>query len=99
MDSTVSDVHNKTEFIYHHVQVYTTAVGTLLMHQMQYQAGLYRRIFHLSMQSFLKTIFSVVNRLSYKENRTVNLVIVPQYRGKRNKIKVQNDLSNLLERY
>lgn len=84
--STVSAVH-KTEFIHYHVQVHTAVLGTLHMHQMWYQAGLYRRIFHLSMLHFLKTIFSVVNSLCCKESRTVNFVIVWQYREKGIKLK------------
>lgn len=85
--STVSGVLNKTVFIHHHVQVHTTTVGILHMHQMWYQAGLYRRIFHLSMLHFLKIIFSVVNSLCYEESRTVNFVIVLQYREKGIKLK------------
>lgn len=80
--STVLDVLNKTVFIHHRLQAHTTAVGILHMYQMWYQAGLYRRILHLSMLHFLKIIFSVVNSLCYEKSRTVNFVIVSQYREK-----------------
>lgn len=43
--------------------------------------------FHLSMLLFLKTILSVVNSLCYKESRTVNFIIVSQYREKGIKLK------------
>lgn len=48
---------------------------------------------------FWKQLFSVVNSLCYMERWTVIFFCCLTLQRKRNKIKVQNDLSNLLDRY